>query len=54
LPKEKGICCPKCGLDDTQVKDKRSQNGTFRRRRKCLNCGFAKIKTVEKIVAVSG
>jgi transcriptional regulator NrdR family protein len=54
LPKEKGICCPKCGSDDTEVKDKRAYAGTFRRRRKCLKCNFDKIKTIEKVIAVSG
>ncbi len=40
--------CPHCGHDDSKVTDSRNVDGSIRRRRQCLDCGF-RFTTHERI-----
>ncbi len=40
--------CPLCGHEDSKVTDSRNVDGTVRRRRQCLDCGF-RFTTYERV-----
>ena len=40
--------CPHCDYNDSKVTDSRNVNGSIRRRRQCLDCGF-RFTTYERI-----